>query len=273
MHSPFITMSNATEKTPSSDIRTSSEAPTPANQPVMETEQPRSKPWMYKTRKVGPVTLPAYASPLSQLLIVSFVCFLLPGMFNALAGLGAAGQVDPYDINNANTALYATFSVVGFFAGSIANRLGLRLTLGLGGFGYFLYVASILSYNHNRNAGFLIFAGALLGVCASMLWAAQGAIMLSYPSEKDKGKSISIFWMIFNLGAVIGSLVSSTIYLHLPNNITPRTLPTILTHPRSPSGSTCTPPPAPSPTAPTSPSWFSWPSASSSPSPSSTPNT
>jgi MFS family permease len=169
---------------------------------------PRSKPWMYKTTKIGPVKIPGYASPPFQLALVAFVCFLCPGMFNAVNGLGAGGQVDPYDINNANTALYATFSVVAFFAGSIANRIGLRLTLGLGGFGYFLYIASILSYNHNQNAGFLIFAGALLGLCAAMLWTAQGAVMMSYPPEKSKGKYISWFWMVFNLGAVIGSLVS-----------------------------------------------------------------
>ena len=175
---------------------------------------PRSKAWMYKSRKIGPVTLQPYASPLSQLLIVSFVCFLCPGMFNAVSGLGAAGQVDPHDINNATTALYSAFSVVGFFAGSIANRIGLRLTLGLGGFGYFLYIASILSYNHNRNAGFLIFAGALLGVCAALLWCAQGAVMMGYPSEKDKGKAISIFWIIFNLGAVIGSLIPLGLNFH-----------------------------------------------------------
>jgi MFS family permease len=168
---------------------------------------PKGKPWMYKTTKLGPITIPCYASPPFQLALVSFVCFLCPGMFNAVNGLGAAGQVDTYDINNANTAVYATFSVVGFFAGSIANRIGLRLTLGLGGFGYFLYIASILSYNHNKNAGFLIFAGAVLGVCAGMLWTAQGAIMTSYPPEKSKGRYISWFWMIFNLGAVLGSLV------------------------------------------------------------------
>ncbi|EER29651.1 hypothetical protein D8B26_003775 [Coccidioides posadasii str. Silveira] len=165
------------------------------------------RPWMYKSPKIGPLTLPWYASPISQLLIVSFVCFLCPGMFNAVNGLGGAGQVDPSDVNKANTALYSTFAVVGFFAGSIANRLGLRTALFFGGFGYFLYVASILSYNHNGNVGFLIFAGALLGVCAGCLWTAQGAIMMSYPEEKSKGKFISWFWIIFNLGGVIGSLV------------------------------------------------------------------
>jgi hypothetical protein len=31
---------------------------------------------------------------------------------------------------------------------------------------------------------------------------------MSYPPEESKGRYISWFWMIFNLGAVIGSLVS-----------------------------------------------------------------
>jgi MFS family permease len=52
----------------------------------------------------------------------------------------------------------------------------------------------------------------LLGCCAGILWSAQGAIMMSYPPEKLKGRYISWFWIIFNLGAVIGSLVIS----HLP---------------------------------------------------------
>ena len=32
--------------------------------------------------------------------------------------------------------------------------------------------------------------------------------MLSYPTEAQKGVFISIFWGIFNLGAVVGSSVS-----------------------------------------------------------------
>jgi MFS family permease len=139
-------------------------------------------------------------------------------MYNAVNGLGAAGQVDPHVINNANTAVYATFSVVGFFAGSIANRIGLRMTLGFGGFGYCLYIASILSYNHDGNAGFVIFAGALLGLCAGLLWTAQGSIMLSYPPENSKGRYIAVFWMIFNLGAVIGGLIPLGQSIHSKSN-------------------------------------------------------
>jgi MFS family permease len=172
------------------------------------------KAWMYKPIRFAGLKLPYFASPEMQLVLVSFVCFLCPGMYNALTGLGGAGQLDKKDVSNSTTALYSTFAVVGFFAGSIANRIGLRLTLSFGGFGYFLYSASLLSYNHTHNVGFLIFAGALLGVCAGLLWCAQGAVMMSYPNEKEKGKYIAVFWVIFNLGGVLGGLIPLGQNLH-----------------------------------------------------------
>jgi MFS family permease len=180
---------------------------------AQEPAAPRPAGWMYKQARIGPVTFPWYASPMAQLLIVSFVCFLCPGMFNALSGLGGGGMVNPDVNNSANVALYSTFATVAFFAGTIANRLGIKLTLSFGGLGYCIYASSLLCYDHTSNAGFVIFSGALLGVCAGLLWTAQGAIMMSYPPEDTKGRYISIFWMIFNLGAVLGSLVSLLILL------------------------------------------------------------
>ena len=131
------------------------------------------------------------------------------GMFNALNGLGGGGQLEPIASNDSNTALYATFSVVGFFAGTIVNTIGIKAALSFGGIGYCVYVSAYLCYNYTHNLGYMIFSGALLGVCAGILWSAQGAIMMSYPTESEKGRFISWFWMIFNLGGVIGSLVSS----------------------------------------------------------------
>lgn len=187
------------------------EKPLPANNSygAEETGQASHAPpssWMYRTFNIGPLHFPGYATPPVQLAIVAVVCFMCPGMFNALNGLGGGGLLTATVADNANVAVYSTFSVVGFFAGPIANRLGIKLTLSFGGLGYFLYVASYLSYKHNANAGFVYFAGALLGVCAGLLWAAQGAIMMSYPFEGSKGRYISWFWMVFNLGGVMGSL-------------------------------------------------------------------
>lgn len=162
---------------------------------------------IYKGFKFGGKKETWFASPTVQLLMVSFVCFLCPGMFNALSGLGGGGQVDPTAQQYANTALYTVFAVVGFFAGTFANRLGLRLTFAIGGLGYCIYAASFLCYSHTQNMGFVVFAGAFLGLCAGLLWTAQGAVMMSYPPESHKGRYISWFWIIFNSGGVIGSLV------------------------------------------------------------------
>ncbi len=172
-----------------------------------DTSHTRPNGWIYRSPQLFGRAMPWFASPKTQLFMVSLVCFLCPGMFNAVNGLGGGGQVDQKPSDDALTALYATFSVVGFFAGTIANRLGIKISLSIGGFGYCLYVAALLCYNHTQNAPFLIFAGAMLGVCAGLLWTAQGAIMMSYPPEESKGQYIAWFWMIFNMGAVIGSLV------------------------------------------------------------------
>lgn len=167
---------------------------------------PRPAGWMYRGFKLGKSEI-WFASPKFQLLMVAMVCFLCPGMFNAIVGMGGAGQLSTLASDDANVALYSTFAVVGFFAGTFANRLGIRLTMSLGGLGYCIYAASFLSYNHTQNLGFVVFAGAFLGVCAGLLWTGQGAIMMSYPPEEYKGRYISWFWIIFNLGAVVGALI------------------------------------------------------------------
>lgn len=50
--------------------------------------------FIYKRWTFGHWMSPWYASPKVQLIIVSFVCFLCPGMFNALSGLGGGGKTD-----------------------------------------------------------------------------------------------------------------------------------------------------------------------------------
>lgn len=150
-----------------------------------------------------------YYHPLTQIIMLGFVCFLCPGMFNALTGLGGGGQVDATTSANANSALYATYAVSAFFSGTVCNKIGARLTLLFGTLGYALYVSSYLAINIHPGAGwFVITSGALLGVTAGFLWTAEGSMMLSYCTEAQKGTYISIFWGIFNVGAVVGSSVS-----------------------------------------------------------------
>ena len=65
-----------------------------------------------------------------------------------------------------------------------------------------------LSCIATNNGAFVIASGAILGVGASFLWVAQGAIMTTYVPESQKGRAIAAFWIIFNLGGGVGSLAS-----------------------------------------------------------------
>ncbi len=63
-------------------------------------------------------------------------------MFNVMASLGGAGQVDATTADNSNTVLYALFAVIALVSGPICNYLGPKVTLAFGGVGYALYAAS-----------------------------------------------------------------------------------------------------------------------------------
>lgn len=81
--------------------------------------------------------------------------------------------------------------------------------------GYAVYSSSLWVYDTKQVSGYVIAAGAILGCCAGLLWSAQGAIMMSYPEEKNKGKYVAVFWGLFNIGGILGSLI--TLGLNLEN--------------------------------------------------------
>ncbi|KAJ2004939.1 hypothetical protein GGI04_002420 [Coemansia thaxteri] len=155
-----------------------------------------------------------YYHPMTQVVLVGFVCFLCPGMFNALNGMGGGGQVDRTTGNNANTALYCTFVVFGVLGGAIVNLCGVRWTIFFSGLTYALYSGTYIYLNHTGKGAFTIAAGGILGVGAGILWAAQGMIMVSYPREEEKGRYIAVFWIIFNLGGMLGGILPFAINYH-----------------------------------------------------------
>lgn len=151
--------------------------------------------------------IPPYSHAMVQLVIMSFVLFLTPGCYNAITGIGNSGISDHTVADNANVALYSTFATVGAFGGVICNVIGVRACLMMGGTGYLMYTASLLVFHYTGNKGFPVFAGAYLGICAAVTWAAQGSMIMSYALEHRKATAIMVFWVIFNFGAVIGSII------------------------------------------------------------------
>lgn len=151
--------------------------------------------------------IPPYSNSFVQIVVMSFVIFLTPGCFNAITGIGNSGISDPKVADNANVALYSCFATIGAFGGVICNTIGVKACLMFGGTGYLMYTASLLCFHEVQNKGFPVFAGAYLGVCAGLTWAAQGSIVMSYALEHKKATAIMVNWVIFNLGAVIGSII------------------------------------------------------------------
>ncbi|KAG2237808.1 major facilitator superfamily domain-containing protein [Thamnidium elegans] len=143
-----------------------------------------------------------YNSPVFQIFLVGMICFCCPGMFNALSGIGAAGKADAKAATDANTALSVTFTICSLVGAPVYNIFGHRILIPAA-LTYVLYVGSFLS----SSSIFTTIAGAVLGIGAGFLWTAQAGIMMSYPSEQDKGKAFSLFWMVFNLGATLGAAI------------------------------------------------------------------
>ena len=161
-------------------------------------------------------------SALSQVLLLGAICFCVPGMWNSITSM-AGGIEDQAVVSTATAWLYGCFAVTSILAPVANNKLGSRATLFLGTLGYLIYVVSLwcalcpdmLPRMHSitpratrcrtyaRTGGtFVVVAGAINGVCAALLWTAQGTLIMSYPSKDTKGIYLSYFWIIFNIGAV-----------------------------------------------------------------------
>ncbi|KAK3848504.1 MAG: major facilitator superfamily domain-containing protein [Linnemannia gamsii] len=151
-----------------------------------------------------------FNDPYTQVIFLGFVVFCLPGMHNAISGMGAYGidaVKDANVVNDANTALSVIFAMSSLVAGGLFNLFGHRWLLFFGGLSYTLYISSYFAYGFIHSVPFIVIAAIVLGLGAGCLWCAQGAIMMGYPSEGDKGKYFGLFWAIFNTGAVLGGFI------------------------------------------------------------------
>lgn len=157
-------------------------------------------------------------------------------MYQAVSNLGAGGTQNVTLSDTANGVHYGMFAISGLFSGGVCNRVYyqctpsenklLNMSLSLGTpthfvpwypricpLPWFSLVVSIgncsmsmklclnafpPSFQTTGTQWFVIFAGAIQGITAALLWSAQGEVMMSYPLEKDKGKMFGIFWGVFS---------------------------------------------------------------------------
>jgi len=159
-------------------------------------------------------------SALSQVVLVSFVCFAGPGLYNALSSF-ASGMADPTVGFNGSATLYGSFALFSFVAAGIVNIIGPKIAVFIGATTYIIYVLSLYICNNNftkaedgsvvYSTGAISFyyaANVICGMGAGLLWTGQGQVTMAYPTTENKGLYFSIFWIIFNLGGTMGGFLA-----------------------------------------------------------------
>ncbi|KAI9732014.1 MAG: hypothetical protein M1834_004465 [Cirrosporium novae-zelandiae] len=146
---------------------------------------------------------------MAQVALVGLIAFTTVGMSSAMGGAGGGGLLNTHQSTNANVAVYSTFAALAFFAGTIYNKIGIRLCLAFGGFGYAVLTSAYMVTAHigDKATAYIVVAGCIEGLSAAMLWTAQGAVTMAYPTEDQKGRAFSLFWTLFQMGGVIGSII------------------------------------------------------------------
>lgn len=96
----------------------------------------------------------------------------------------------------------------------VANRFGLKSTLVFGTTGYALYSAALYANNRYGTVWFIYLGSAACGVTAGLFWAAEGAIMLSYPEPHTRGKYLA-YWLCYrNSGGILGGVINLAFNAH-----------------------------------------------------------
>lgn len=99
------------------------------------------------------------------------------------------------------TATFLTSSI-------LINRLNFRYALALGTVGYSIYSAVLYQNNCHRTQWFIYLGSATCGITAGFFWAAEGAIMLSYPPPEHRGKYLA-YWLAYrNSGSILGGAIT-----------------------------------------------------------------
>ncbi|CAH0021226.1 unnamed protein product [Clonostachys rhizophaga] len=143
-----------------------------------------------------------------QATIVGFCAFLAPGLYNAMQSTGAGGAQTPYLVMGANAVLGVMMVITCSLGSVVANRIGLKNALIFGTTGYCIYAAALYTNNRYGTEWFVYFGAAACGITAGIFWAAEGAIMISYPVDSQRGRYLA-YWLAYrNGGSIVGGIIN-----------------------------------------------------------------
>ncbi|CAG9942430.1 unnamed protein product [Clonostachys rosea f. rosea IK726] len=160
------------------------------------------------TTEEGRAPVTWYRSSIFSALIVAITAFTCPGIFGALNGMGAGGGAKPEVSDAANAVVFAVIALGSPIVGAVCGWLTPKWTLVIGTLGYAPYAAGFFVVDKYGQEWLLLFGSVTCGLSACFLWVASGAIFMGYPEEHRKGLATSLKFMLQNLGASIGGIIS-----------------------------------------------------------------
>ncbi|KAF3799700.1 UNC93-like protein [Colletotrichum gloeosporioides] len=149
-----------------------------------------------------------YRTVFFQATVIGLCAFFAPGLYNAMQSTGAGGQQTPYLVMSANAVLGVMMVVTCSMGSVMANKIGLKNALIFGTTGYAIYSASLYTNNRYGTEWFVYLGSAACGITAGIFWAAEGAIMISYPEDQKRGRYLA-YWLAYrNGGSIVGGAIN-----------------------------------------------------------------
>ncbi|KAL9938388.1 hypothetical protein V8E36_003011 [Tilletia maclaganii] len=140
--------------------------------------------------------------------VLGLCSFLAPGLWAAMAALGAGGSQKPELVNAANSLTFCLMIVTSVLTSTIIRWTSVRFALTFGTSGYAVYAAG-LYLNKRLGVEWLVYLGATTcGISAGTFWSVEGAIGIGYPSRESVGRWVS-YWLAWRvLGQIVGGVIN-----------------------------------------------------------------
>ncbi|TKY90337.1 hypothetical protein EX895_000335 [Sporisorium graminicola] len=149
-----------------------------------------------------------FRSTFFQMTVLGGCSFLAPGIWGAMASLGAGGSQDPSTVNAANSLTFALMVFTSLLTSSLIGKTSAKFALIAGTVGYAPYAAGLYLNSVNQSQWLIILGAGLCGISAGTFWSVEGAIAIGYPERLKQARYIS-YWLMYRvLGQLLGGIIN-----------------------------------------------------------------
>jgi MFS family permease len=106
-------------------------------------------------------------------------------------------------VNAGNSIVFALMGLFCILSPIFVNWIGVKKTLIAGTLGWTVYSAALYQNNRYGTEWFVLLGAVICGLSAGLYWAAEGAIVLSYPEHAKRGRYLAL-WLGFKNSGQVG---------------------------------------------------------------------